>query len=364
MKAKNMLVLAGVSLVLVAILASSFVLAEETSTDIAASGDDISGDVSVAPDSSLYGLKLGWEKIGLAFTFNQEKKAQKEIELANRRLVEARIMAENGNEAGFAKAQAAHDRLIERAQARLVAIDEDSKADKIKTSVRTVNGLQIAIDVHEAKIAALKEKLAQENLTDKQKESIEALIDKMEVKNDAFRQKIEDKKEKAKTKLMAVEGMSEDKAKAEIEKLDIETKVTEVEMKLAERRIENANKAISKVEAKLTELKAEGIDVSAAESKVNDYRANIASAQNAFDAGNYAEAIVSIKPVSNYGRQNSAIVKVIAQARQDAKDAAVKVEADKVKVKASSDSAGASADVNAGGVHVTAGTGDVIAINP
>lgn len=377
MKTKNILVLAGLSLILVAVVASSFVLAEETATDVAAAGDDISGDVSVNADSSMYGLKLGWEKIGLAFTFNQEKKAEKEIALASKRLVEARVMAEKGNEKGFARAQEAHDALIERAQARLEAINGDSKSDKIKESVKSVNGLQVAIDIHEAKIAALKETLAQENITDEKKASIEALIDKMESKNEAFRQKIEDKKDKAKIKLMAVDSLSETEVETAMKKIDNETKVTEVEMKLAERRIENANDAISKVEANLAKLKAKGTDVSAAETKVIDYRANIATAQASFDAGDYAKAIAEVKPVSNYGRQNSAIVKAIVKARQDGKDVEVEAGGNRVKVKAGSDSSkdsedsedesedktGVNVELDNDSVDVTAGTGDVIAIN-
>src|SRR3989344_7462630 len=52
-------------------------------------------DVGTTPDQAGYGLKLGWEKVRLALTFNQERKADLSLRLAELRLKEARLMVAN-----------------------------------------------------------------------------------------------------------------------------------------------------------------------------------------------------------------------------------------------------------------------------
>lgn len=340
------------------LLVASFAVAEEAAS--AAVSNDLSGDAGTTPDSAMYGLKLGWEKMGLWFTFNQEKKAQKELKLAGKRLLEAKVMAEKGNEKGFARAQEAHDAFVARAQARLEAIDEDGKEDKIKDSTKKISGLEVAIENHENKIDILKEKLAEGNLSEEQKASIEALIDKMEAKTEAMKQKLEERRDKIKTRLQAVSEKTKAEVESEVEEIDNETGLIEVKKVIAERRIERAENAVARVETKLATVEAKGTDVSAAEAKITEYKADIAAAQSAFDAGDYDKALAEIKPVSNYGRQRSAIAKIIAEVRQDIRAEAGDAGA-KVKVKAGADSA--SANVDAGGVHVVAGAGQVIALD-
>src|SRR3989344_656128 len=94
-KNTKLYVLAGLIVFVALLAAMPFALAEEeAATDLQ---DNMEGDAGTTPDSAFYGLKLGWEKVGLWFTFDQEKKAEKELGLARKRLLEIRAMADKGD---------------------------------------------------------------------------------------------------------------------------------------------------------------------------------------------------------------------------------------------------------------------------
>jgi len=67
---------------------------------------------TLLPDSSLYFLKTWWENLQMFFTFNSVAKANLELKLANKRLVEAEKLIEKG------KIDLAQ-RLLEKFQARI-----------------------------------------------------------------------------------------------------------------------------------------------------------------------------------------------------------------------------------------------------
>ena len=62
-------------------------------------------EAGVTPDSFWYGFDVLWDKVSLALTYNNEKKAQKAMEIALERLEEAKQMAENQNPDASLKAQ-------------------------------------------------------------------------------------------------------------------------------------------------------------------------------------------------------------------------------------------------------------------
>jgi len=68
------------------LLFSSFAVAQDA-------GDDTQ-DAGILPDSPLYGLKIAAEAVGTFFTFGQEKKANRMLGLAEKRIAEANAMAD------------------------------------------------------------------------------------------------------------------------------------------------------------------------------------------------------------------------------------------------------------------------------
>ena len=61
----------------------------ETSTDV---GETATEEVSITPDSPLWGVKLAIEKIDLALTFNRAAKSEKGLKYARLRLLEVEKM--------------------------------------------------------------------------------------------------------------------------------------------------------------------------------------------------------------------------------------------------------------------------------
>lgn len=78
--------------IIVLVLIGFFVI---TNHVLAAFPDDLPGP-KISPDSKLYFLKVWWEKIVLAFTFNPTEKAEKYKAFAEKRAIEAREMIAKG----------------------------------------------------------------------------------------------------------------------------------------------------------------------------------------------------------------------------------------------------------------------------
>lgn len=146
------------------------------------------------------------------FTFNQAKKAELELKLANMRLIQARIAAKNGNEKAMTKALEAHEKLINRVQERMGRIDGASDEKGLNASADKLVGLERAIQVHELKISRLSTLLENANLTEEQKAKIEAKIAKVQSVTSKLSDLSTQKKEEIKTRLMAVKGLTEEEA--------------------------------------------------------------------------------------------------------------------------------------------------------
>lgn len=322
---------AVIALVFIAsLMAVQFALAQETVSDLEVS-DNLEGDPGATPDSAGYGLKLGWEKIGLWFTFKQEKKAGRELVLARKRLLEVRRMAEKGNLKAMLKAQEKHDELVASAQERLARLGEDSTEARVKLAVRKVIGLEVAIKAHENRIEVLKDILAEKNLSDEARTAIEAAVARMENRTAIMEQKLEERKDKFKTRLRAVTEKNESEVESEVKELESEAGLVEAEKAIAEKRIEKAEEALAKLKERVAEEKLKEVNVSAVETHIAEAEAKIAEAKAFVAEGKYAEAIAILKPVSNYGRNLSVVVRKIKQVREENKKEEIKNLLEKAK---------------------------------
>jgi hypothetical protein len=209
---------------------------ETTSTDstIESEAEEDMAEESVSAGAIAKNRIQNW------FTFNQEKKAELELKLAKLRLVQAKIAAKNGNEVAMEKAIESHNRLIERVQTRLSAIDGASDEESVKNSATKLVGLERAIQVHEARINKLNQILANENLTAEQRAKIEAKISNAEEVTAKLSAAQAAKQEQIKTKLMAVTGMTEEEAGALISE-KIETLREKVKARAAEKLSEESD---------------------------------------------------------------------------------------------------------------------------
>jgi hypothetical protein len=216
-----------IALMLIASL--SFVMAEDNSSDAIALYDDTSNlsdgiVISPAPQviddfNETSSWKTGWQQIKIALTFNQEKKAEMELKLAEMRLNQARHASKNNNTEAMQRAMDAHDRIIQRIQDRVQKVESKSNENSTKEKIGSLYALQQAVQVHEQRVAKLGAILENDNLSEKQKEVVEMRLQKAQ-NNTAHLQEVQAQKEdKLKTKLMAVANLTEEQAQAAIEVL-------------------------------------------------------------------------------------------------------------------------------------------------
>jgi len=167
-------------IVLMNVFSFSFALADNETIDgpenpmiISAPVENTS--VEVEDNETVSDGQIFWKKIRIAFTFNQEKKAEYELRLAEMQLIRARIAARNNNTNVMINALKAHQELITKVQGRV------SKFDEKRNSTEKVVGIERAIQTHEAKIARLNNLVANNpNLTTEQVTKIHESITRTE----------------------------------------------------------------------------------------------------------------------------------------------------------------------------------------
>lgn len=208
----------------------SFVMAEDTSNDsssaIALYNDtsNLSEGIVIAPAPGIVddfnetsSGRIGWEQLKIWLTFNQEKKAEMELKLADMRLNQARHAAKNNNTEAMEKAMEAHDRIIQRIQDRVQRMESSNDENSTKEKIGGLYGLKNAIETHENRIAKLNAILQNENLTEQQRKVVEMRLEKAQ-NNTAHLQEVQaDKEDKLKTKLMAVANLTEEQAQLVID---------------------------------------------------------------------------------------------------------------------------------------------------
>ena len=307
MEAKTILL----GVVLIALLAMPLAIAQAAEVDL-------QGDPGITPDSAMYGLKLGWEKIQLGLTFNQEKKAEKELKFAQKRLLEAKEMAEKGDLKAMEKAEKEHDKLIEKAKERVSKMDGDGREKSINDSMTKLVGLQRAIELHEYRIEVLKDLLSEKNMTDEQRAKFEALVDKMQNNTAKLMDLEEKKKDNFKTKLKAVTNKSDEEIEKAVEDIEKGQGLDAARKLVAENRINQTEKALEKLKSRLEDAKQKGLNVSFFDEQLSLVESALAEAKSLYASGNYTAALKTLKPVSNFGRNLSEVVhKMRAEDKQE-----------------------------------------------
>ncbi|MEM4259442.1 MAG: hypothetical protein QXS38_01620 [Candidatus Pacearchaeota archaeon] len=230
-----------------------------TSTEVDA---ETVAEVNDNLDESVTPVRIGWENVKLWFTFNNEKKAMQELRIARLRLIQARIAARNNDTLAMQNALEAHNRILERIQARINAIDGASDKEGSRRVVDKLVGLERAIEVHEARISRLNALLASENLSEEQKAIIEARLEKAENNTVQLREIQAQKKEKIKTRLRAVSNMTEEEADEAIREIEESQNLSAVRKLVAEVRLRNTERVMEVLRARIAAAEAEGRNVS------------------------------------------------------------------------------------------------------
>ena len=256
----------------VAVMAEEATAIDESIQATATVDQETADEINDELNESVSAVDIGMAKIGIWFTFSQEKKAEKELKLARLQLIRAKIAALNNNTGAMEKALEAHERIIARVQNRINAIDGKATKAGIKDTAAKLVGLERAIQVHEARIAKLGEILSSGNLTEEQVANVQARLDQAENSTAHLKEVKAAKIDKIKTRLMAVANMTEEEAEDEIEEIEDAQNLSAVKKLVAEvkaARTEKTAEVIAGVIEKLQARQNESESISTAIEKLS-----------------------------------------------------------------------------------------------
>lgn len=152
-------------------------------------------DAGQVPGDFFYGFDKGFDNLRLFLTFNEERKIERSLRIAEERLAEAKLLAERGDVKRAEQARLQHDKFLEKAQERFLKIEA-----KDEDGLRKIARLQDRIDSHEEKILSVKAKVfakLSENLTAEEFALLEEIFANFEAKiKEARSRVIENKLEK------------------------------------------------------------------------------------------------------------------------------------------------------------------------
>ena len=150
-------------------------------------------DVSVTPDSTIWGLKRAIERIDLALTFNKAAKSEKGLKYAHIRLLEVQKMLKKGDLKNAAKAQKVHAELIAKVSEDVDEAEEkDGETEKVKEFRSRLKNNIAVLEAVKAKLEAkgiptqgIENALAKAKLRQECREEIRVLVESGESKKDA-----------------------------------------------------------------------------------------------------------------------------------------------------------------------------------
>ena len=155
-----------------------------------------------------------WKEVGLWFTFNQENKMNKEMDLAQLRLQQAEYDAKYNKTDAAEKALDAYQKLVDSAKKRSELI---TSKDTANVAMVKLAAMDQAIAAHEARITKLSNFLANANLTADQKVKIDARLAQAQNVTAHLQDVQTSKEDKIRTRLMAQGNLTEDQAQAMID---------------------------------------------------------------------------------------------------------------------------------------------------
>lgn len=200
----------------ISILDESKVLGDLSSNQI-----ELEKSIKITPDSAFYGIKRTFEDIGLAFTFDSEKKAEKAMDLANKRLVEIKMMSEEGNMRGMDKAKRAHENALSRVRTNVEIIKQ---RNDVNSDLKDVLYIEKQLEEHKEKVLQLEENIREkpnDKLDKKEKEQLKDFVDSSKKETEKIDSYIQQEKESIKEEYNKKEGYTNSNA--------VDQKIKEIE---------------------------------------------------------------------------------------------------------------------------------------
>ncbi len=250
---------------------------------MAEDNETILTEPGTTPDSVLYFLDVAADNLALAMTLNNDAKIEKQLEIAEERLAEAKAMAEKGDVKAMKKAADRHGEIMVKLKTELKSIENGDSESELKKEIE----IQQKINEHSDKIMEVRDGLkikikVKGDITAEQQELIDSILASLEGQTGEVKIEIENEKSKTKIKIKTETGKDGDELENEIED---ELGITEEQREDALEEIMDAQNDLNK-----TLDKYEKMNVTPPNSIVDEINDLLAKAQEAFDAGDYEDA--------------------------------------------------------------------------
>ena len=180
------------------------------------------------------------DNVRFAFIFNKENKIQRALELAEKRLAEAEVLAEEDPERA-ARAQERYDDFVAKAEEILEKIseakveDENSSIDKISEMARIQNKFEQHREQTARIYARALERFENNNASDEKVERFEEFYDRALNRSDRMEARIIDKKNAAVKLHKVLAEKSDEELKVILDKIDVKEGLTEAREERRER---------------------------------------------------------------------------------------------------------------------------------
>jgi len=99
-------------------------------------------NAGTTPNNLFYFIDIAMEKMSLAFTNNEQERIQKQLEYAEERLAEARVMALKGNVKGLQKAEERHNQLMLQIKEKINQTEDSELRLKVQEHTRNSEMVQ------------------------------------------------------------------------------------------------------------------------------------------------------------------------------------------------------------------------------
>ena len=220
--------IASFMLVMLAIgMVSPMALAVEEETGLPEPG--------IGPESAFYGLKIAWDRTRLAFTFNREAKVQKAIGMAENRLAEAEMVAENSELAEKAKLR--YEEFIGKAEENLEKI-EAKKAEGYENAIESTVRTQERMEIHLQRVSTVHNRilvrLAESNMSEEQLTHLTEVFGRVEERAETSQNRVEQRQESLKARYKVLTNKTDDEINESIESYRAEYQ-EEIRQRITER---------------------------------------------------------------------------------------------------------------------------------
>ena len=210
---------------------------DDTETDptlIPEQNQDNSTDEEIISPGSYNVFNRFFDNIALAFTFNQEKKAIKALEIADKKL--SHILYDLENKGFDEDYSEEYERAMKTVEKALEKIESTAEVEGSKNTLSNLSKIEEKIQNHYQKVITVKERILErqrERMPEDQIEHLESVFGNITQRFQDMENQFVQKRERALLKYKAISGKNDSEINQEIEEINNETGLSEKRKSIA-----------------------------------------------------------------------------------------------------------------------------------